>query len=500
MTRHSIKMIDPARWGASVLVTNKGTNFRAENIVFENSFNQYYTNEEVLDGVTPNGVQSIRYDRTLTDGKSGYQAADAKAVTERAAAIAFENNPTGVELYNCTFIGSQDTYYTSGTMYVKDCNIVGNTDYIFGGGYVVFDNCDLTIGGYSDKETSAYITAYNGNGRYIFRDCTVKSGGRTYVKANLGRDWGGTNASVYYFNLKNEIGNKLEYKWQNMGGGVSARTADLHIYDFDPTVNANYSTTGSAGANINGVLSEANALTLYGDVVTSLGFTPERIYADAVELSESSAYNKCRIAASDEATRNVTLTRSITGGNWSTICLPFGMTAAQVTATFGTDTKLATISGYNSDTKEVMTDSATTIAANTPCFIKVKESVSEGTTIEGVTFVSGEPVVAIDGGDFKYVGVYSQTDMASGDFFLASNKLYKATENTKAIKPFRAYFTGVPANARILFTDGEATRIDATLMGGDSENGDVYDLQGRRVERPVKKGLYINGGRKVIIK
>ena len=500
MTRNSaINMRDPDRWGCSVKVTNKGNNFRAENIVFENSFNQYYTNEEVLDGVTPNGVQSIRYDRTLTDGKSGYQAADAKAVTERAAAIAFENNPTGVELYNCTFIGSQDTYYTSGTMYVKDCNIVGNTDYIFGGGYVVFDNCDLTIGGYSDKETSAYITAYNGNGRYIFRDCTVKSGGRTYVKANLGRDWGGTNASVYYFNLKNEIGNKLEYKWQNMGGAVSAETADLHIYDFDPTVNANYSTTGKTGANINGVLSEADALTLYGDVVTSLGFTPERIYADAVELSESSAYNKCRIAASDVATRNVTLTRSITGGNWSTICLPFGMTAAQVTATFGTDTKLATIRCYNSDTKEVTTASATTIAANTPCFIKVADNVSEGTTIEGVTFVSGEPEIVIDG-DFKYVGVYSQTDMASGDFFLANNKLYKATEKTKAIKPFRAYFTGVPANARILFTDGEATRIDATLMGGDTENGDVYDLQGRRVERPVKKGLYINGGRKVIIK
>ena len=500
MTRNSaINMRDPDRWGCSVKVTNKGNNFRAENIVFENSFNQYYTDEEVLDGVTPNGVQSIRYDRTLTDGKSGYQAADAKAVTERAAAIAFENNPTGVELYNCTFIGSQDTYYTSGTMYVKDCNIVGNTDYIFGGGYVVFDNCDLTIGGYSDKETSAYITAYNGNGRYIFRDCTVKSGGRTYVKANLGRDWGGINASVYYFNLKNEIGNKLEYKWQNMGGAVSAETADLHIYDFDPTVNANYSTTGPTGANINGVLSEADALTLYGHVVTSLGFTPERIYADAVELSESSAYNKCRIAASDVATRNVTLTRSITGGNWSTICLPFGMTAAQVTATFGTDTKLATISGYNSDTKEVTTASATTIAANTPCFIKVADNVSEGTTIEGVTFVSGEPEIVIDG-DFKYVGVYSQTDMASGDFFLANNKLYKATEKTKAIKPFRAYFTGVPANARILFTDGEATRIDATLMGGDTENGDVYDLQGRRVERPVKKGLYINGGRKVIIK
>ena len=319
MTRNSIKMVDPARWGAAVLVKSKGNGFKAKNIIFENSFNQYYTTEEVVDGVTPNGVQSITYNRQLTSGQSGYKAADAKAITERAAAIGFENNPSGCQLYNCVFIGSQDTFYSSGKLYVKKCNIQGNTDYIFGGGYVVFDDCDLTIGGYSDQSATAYITASNG-GTYVFRDCTVKAGDRQYVAANLGRDWGGTNANVYYLNLKNETGNKLTYKWTNMGGAVTAGTANLHIYDFDPTVNANYNTTGASGANVNGTLTAAQAEERYTEAVTQLGFTPEQIYD--ITLDENSVYNNIRIAAANDGTGDVTITRNIAAGQWVEHALP----------------------------------------------------------------------------------------------------------------------------------------------------------------------------------
>ena len=39
------------RWGATVQLWPKATNFQAENIVFENSFNRYLTKEEIADGV-----------------------------------------------------------------------------------------------------------------------------------------------------------------------------------------------------------------------------------------------------------------------------------------------------------------------------------------------------------------------------------------------------------------------------------------------------------------
>ena len=496
MTRNSIKMVDPARWGAAVLVKSKGNGFKAENIIFENSFNQYYTTEEVVDGVTPNGVQSITYNRKLTSGESGYMAADAKAVTERAAAIGFENNPSGCQLYNCVFIGSQDTFYSSGKLYVKKCNIQGNTDYIFGGGYVVFDDCDLTIGGYSDQSATAYITASNG-GTYVFRDCTVKAGNRQYVAANLGRDWGGTNANVYYLNLKNEIGNKLSDKWTDMGGAVTAGTANLHIYDFDPTVNANYNTTGANGANVNGTLTADQAKERYTEAVTQLGFTPEKIYD--ITLDENSVYNNIRIAAANDGTGDVTITRNIAAGQWNTLCLPFSMTAAQVTETFGTGTKLANFTSYDATTKELTMTSATDITARQPCMIWVETAVGEAKTISGVTYSSADPVVTQNGVTFQ--GTYQSGNIPAGAYFVSANNLYQSN-GSSTIKPFRGYFTA-PEGARLLFVD-DATGISTI---NNTTRHDVYDLQGRKVNGQwsmvngqLRKGLYIIDGKKHTIK
>ena len=498
MTRNSVKMIDPARWGCTVKVTNKGNNFKAENIIFENSFNQYYTEEEVTDGVTPNGVQSIKYDRTLTSGQTGYKDADAKDVTERAAAIAIENNPTGVQFYNCVFRGSQDTFYSSGKVYVKNCNIIGNTDYIFGGGYVVFDDCDLTIGGYSDKSASAYITAYkdgsslDASKRYVFRDCTVKATDRAYVSANLGRDWGGAAASVYFFNLKNEIVDKLSYKWTDMGGGgISSGSADLHIYDFNPTVNANYGTTaGSDKANINFVLTSEQATTAYSEAVSKLGFTPEHIYD--IPLDETSYYNALRIKASNGGTGVVTLTRSIAADNWSTIVLPFAV--SNVENTFGAGTKVARLTSVNDN--KLTFENVTSMNANEPYMIKVATDFNEA-SIAGAEIEEGTP--SKTEGTVTFQGVYEAGNIPAGAFFVSGNKLYKASDATNTIKPFRAYFTTTSGASELVLDFGGVTAITNTNHSNDTNNGEAYNLAGQRVAQPTK-GLYIVNGKKLVIK
>ena len=492
MTRNNIKKVNPARWGATVLVRKTGNNFKAENIIFENSFNQYYTEEEVADGVqaTQVGDASITYNRTLKPGETGYKAADAKDVTERAAAIGFENSPTGCQLYNCRFIGSQDTFYGSGTLYVKDCDIVGNTDYIFGGGQVVFDNCNLVIGGYSDKKTSAYITAQKGNSgeAFIFRDCTVKATDRTYVAANLGRDWGGAAATVYFFNLKNEIGNNLEYKWTNMGGGVSAGTANLHIYDFDPVVNANYNTTGATGANVNGLLSDDEALSLYAGVVTRLGFTPEKIYDGNLELSENSAYNVCRIAANDNVQRSVVLNRAITAGSWSTIVLPFAVSKSDLEAAFGTTATVAQFTGVGENALNFST--VTTLNANVPYLIKVDNDVNSVKSFSGVTIVNNaDPQVTLEG--FTFQGTYASGNVPADSYVLTDNSLSKVTDNQTAIDAFYAYFTGNSSAATIAVkVDGEITGIKDAVQSSKFKVQSYYDLQGRRVTN-LKKGINI---------
>ena len=498
MTRNSINEVNPARWGCTVKVTKNGNNFKAENIIFENSFNQYYTDEEVADGVTATqvGDATITYNRTLRPGDAGYKAADAKSVTERAAAIAFENSPTGCQLYNCEFRGSQDTFYSSGKLYVKKCNIIGNTDYIFGGGFVVFDDCDLTIGGYSDQNVSAYITAYkdgstlDASKKYVFRDCTVKKTNRQYVAANLGRDWGGAAASVYFFNLKNEIGDKLSYKWSNMGGGVTAGTADLHIYDFNPTVNANYSTTGSNGANINGTVSDANATSIYTGVVSSLGFTPGHIYD--IPLDENSYYNTIRIKASNGGTGNITLTRSITADNWSTIVLPFAV--SNVETIFGAGTKVAQLKSVNGN--KLTFENVTSMEANEPYMIKVASDF-DAADISDAEIVEGTTAKTI--GSITFQGIYAAGNIPAGAFFASGNNLYKASDASNTIKPFRAYFTSADNATQLILDFGDATGIDDVRSKMADTSGNIFDLQGRKVAQPTK-GLYIINGRKVVIK
>jgi pectin methylesterase-like acyl-CoA thioesterase len=500
-TRNSILMKDPSRWGATVLVTVKGNNFKAENIAFENSFNQYYTAEEIADGVRPNGAQSISYDRTLAEDATGYYAADTKQVTERAAAIAFENNPKGVQLYNCVFIGSQDTFYSSGKLYLKNCNIVGNTDYIFGGGLVVFDNCDLTIGGYSDRETSAYITAYkdgstlDADKKYIFRDCTVKAGTRTYTLANLGRDWGGAAASVYYFNLKNEMGKKLNYTWTNMGGGVSAGTADLHIYDFDPTVNANYSTTGATGANVNGLIDDAKALELYAGAIKALGFTPERAYEDVVELGEDSPYNVCRIAASGEAARNVKLTKALKADQWTTIALPFALAEDEIAAVFGADTKIAELSTADDATLNFVSTAA--MSGDKPYIINVAADLVS-VDIKGVTMKATAPTQTI--GNWTVTGILTTETVSSGSIVMSEGNLKKVADDNTSAKAFSAYFTNSTAADNVTYTiDGTPTAISEMDDVVRQDNKVVYNLAGQRVNKATR-GLYIVNGNKVAVK
>ena len=508
MTHNTNYFRDPWRWGATVIIQKDGKNFKAENIIFENSFNQYYTEEEVADGVTPNGQQSINYDRTLTPGQTGYRAADTKAVTERAAAICFENNPTGCELLNCVFLGSQDTFGTNCTLHVKNCTIMGNTDFICGGGYVVFDDCDLVIGGYSDQESGGYITASNNKGTYVFRDCTVKKSDRTYCAANLGRDWGGKNSNVFFFNLKNEMGNKLSYTWTDMNGAVNNGTANLHIYDFDPTINANYNTTGATGANVNGILSDELARFYYTEVTGSkaLNFTPAHVYD--IPLDEDSYYNSIRIAASDNGTGDVTLKRTISANKWNTLVLPFDMTAEQVTTTFGNDVKLARISGLDGTT--ITCQTADQIYANEPMFINVSTAVDGEKTIEGVTIVNNNAPSKAAGNGGEFIGSYAPlTNIPFSDndynyYFVASNHLYKTassgTPNT--IKGFRAYFKVAAAEASRLtgfVIDDDPTSIIDLRSKTDNGSGYMYDLQGRRVTQPAQ-GLYIHNGKKVIIK
>ena len=75
---------------------------------------------------------------------------------------------------------------------------------------------------------------------------------------------------------------------------------------------------------------------------------------------------------------------------------------------------------------------------------------------------------------------------------------YKLTSGS-TIGYGKAYLTyNGPSPARGFFGFGDASGIEGVSVN-ENENGEVYDLQGRRVSQPTK-GLYIVNGKKVVIK
>jgi pectinesterase len=140
--------------------------FFAENITFENTIDSY-----------------------LPQYKKGGQA------------VALMINGDRSIFHNCKISGFQDTFYLKSNKrtYIKDCIIDGTTDFIFGSGIALFENCFIQSKG------SSYITASNqdvGKNKYgfVFKNCVVMEypkGATSQV--SLGRPWG-AGANVVFIN------------------------------------------------------------------------------------------------------------------------------------------------------------------------------------------------------------------------------------------------------------------------------------------------------------
>lgn len=204
------------KWGSATYIKSTAIGFRAENITFESSFNRYLTEEELADGIEVSGESTAFVRERGADVVSS-------AAKERAAALALEANHA--EFYNCKILGGQDTMYTGGNIvcYLKDCLIEGNTDYIFGNGNIVFDECELSFYGFSDSKAGGYITAASEPYRtgYVFNNCTVTKDTNTqFGTGYFGRPWR-QEATVCFINTKIADSSLIDAKgWASMSGSL----------------------------------------------------------------------------------------------------------------------------------------------------------------------------------------------------------------------------------------------------------------------------------------
>ena len=225
---------------------------------------------------------------------------------------------------------------------------------------------------------------------------------------------------------------------------------------------------------------------------------------------------------SAETNANIRVRRTIKADEWSTICLPFAMTAEQMKEAFGNDVQLGDFSDTQStydDNDNVASisisfDDATEIEANHPYIIKVSSPITEF-TVDNVDIDPAEDdaLIEVDNGltgrrRVVYGGFYgtyhAQTTLEEFSLFLSDNQFWYSTGKTK-MKAFRAYFvmadvlTDVEnAAARIGITFDDLTTGIRSVKGEKRGKDDAfYNLNGQRV-KTLRQGLYIRNGKKIV--
>ena len=191
-------------------------------------------------------------------------------------------------------------------------------------------------------------------------------------------------------------------------------------------------------------------------------------------------------------TVDVDLNRSFEAdGAWYTLCLPFTMTADQVNAAFGA-CKLAELKSSElrgSSLIHLNFDYVNTIEAGVPYLFMPMADVKP-VIIEDV--VIDNTLRPIEKTYFNMNGIFSPTQVATGDYFLGSdNYLYPVQESDKSsLRGLRAYFTigaGAPANAqaRVVMAPTVATDLQENTITTTAEkviiDGTIYILRGDKI-------------------
>ena len=265
---------------------------------------------------------------------------------------------------------------------------------------------------------------------------------------------------------------------------------------------------------------------------TALGFTTADDDAD---------YNLIKAHAGETQDVTITLnnrvTREVPTGTahpwaaetWNTMVLPFEVTVAELSAQLSSNP--ATKPGYA--IVNVVDPSKTTegnvqfklemqkIPANTPFCVKTSEAIPDATmlTFNKKLIVDGGENPSVDAGmSYKFVGAYKNKTIdkttPTYNFLRGDNNKWAhigaTSANTWTVVPFDAYVELTPAAAArgVTFTfqelDGSFTAIKAIAADVNDEGAAKtgwYTIGGMKLQSaPVKKGLYIHNGKKVIIK
>lgn len=207
-------------------------------------------------------------------------------------------------------------------------------------------------------------------------------------------------------------------------------------------------------------------------------------------------------------TVNVTLKRTISDKYLNPFCVPFDMTADQITEVFGEG---SVVSAFTSVTGKVMNfEKVTTIAAGQPYIVQATKASTE-ISLDNVEmkFEPGSNVEQKSSElSMSFNGIVSPYTFKKNDgteLFLDKNgNLRYPSSVGSQMKGMRAYFEvlGGTSNEAKVNIGGGLSSIDK-LMNGEAMTGKVYNLNGQYVGNTLDglaKGLYIMNGKKYVVK
>ncbi len=379
-----------------------------------------------------------------------------------------------------------------------------------GGGYYGASCGFININGGNITATGGRYAAGIGSSHNNSCSHIIISGGTIHATggdsaAGIGSGWGGTNQ-----------GDFSSCGLISITNGVTSVTATKGSEDAPNSIGAgDHGTCLSSGVAIGNMVG----------VVTRSPYNYVPLPDEADNSSKISAFEN---KACDVTLYGRTLYKD---GAWNTLCLPFDVTIAN-SPLAGDGVTVMELNGTTSglDSEGLLTINFTevtsgTLTAGKPYIIKWNAAATniESPVFNDVTVTNTDPATqAVSfsnyfGNNGQFVGSYSPLSIDDANIdeiiYLGADNTLGYASSARTLRSFRAHFV-VPTTSTngaramtwsiVNFGDGDTTSLSEKGIVNSKKLATAtewYSLDGRRLSgKPTKKGVYINNGRKVVIK
>lgn len=197
--------------------------------------------------------------------------------------------------------------------------------------------------------------------------------------------------------------------------------------------------------------------------------------------------------------QTLTYQRANTAG-YNSVCLPFAVNASD----FGAGAKLELFNQLKENSVNFTTTTDENEAGK-PCLVYCPNDITEWNIEKSNAQVVPSPTSYTDGNATLY-GAFVNDNIGAGCYKLNSvGTALGITTDKGKVTAFRCYLkpTNIAGNAskmlQVMHNDAPTTSI-VTMPVKVTESTTVYDLSGRRMQQPLKSGIYIMNGQKVLVK